>query len=405
MAGKTEDQKFEELFGVLDEFSPYACYLSQSTLCNVTEWIDTGSKMMNAVLSGSLYKGVPVGRVTLLAGESGVGKSFIGLKIAGNAQKMGKRVIMIDTENAIDANGARNLGANPDEIRYMPARSIEQVRNAIYKLLEKIETLGLEGKVVVIIDSIANILSEMEMKRMDKDSSSADMGTFAKSVKSLLKTCTIYGGLTKTTFVITNHIYDNPNEMYPDLVKCMSGGKACRYLPSIVLQLAKRNLKEKDSGEEDTAALGKGVSGIEMRCMCVKNRFIRPLVEGSLYLSWSHGLDEEYGTLDLAVGLGVIVRRGTVYDLYDGTSLGYAKKFRKDKKLWEDKIYPEIERRLPSVWGYNSVSDEEVPEETLIEDEDAENGKPIYHTGDSNLEKEIDNSLSEMFKNQNKVSW
>lgn len=196
---------------------------------------------------------------------------------------------------------------------------------------------------------------------------------------------------------MTNHIYDNPNEMYPDLVKCMSGGKACRYLPSIVLQLAKRNLKEKDSGESDEAALGKGVAGIEMRCMCVKNRFIRPLVEGSLYLSWANGLDEEYGTLDLAVALGVLVRRGTVYDLYDGTSLGYAKKFRKDKTLWETKIYPEIEKRLPNAWGYNNSSKEEIPEETLIEDEDAINGKPVYHTGDEKLENEINTELENEF--------
>lgn len=396
MAAKTEDQKFDDLFSVLDDYNPYSTYLSQSPLCNVTDWIDTGSKMMNAVISGSMYKGVPKGRVTLLAGESGVGKSYIGLKIAGNAQKKGMRVVMVDTENAIDANGARNLGCDPTTIKYFPAKSIEQVRNALFALFEKIEQTHTEGKVLVIIDSLANILSEMEVKRMGKDSASADMGTFAKSIKSLLKMCTIYGGLTQTTVIVTNHIYDNPNEMYPDLVKCMSGGKACRYLPSVVLQLAKRNIKEKDSGEADNAALGKGVAGIEMRCMCVKNRFIRPLVEGSLYLSWAHGLDEEYGTLDLAVALGVVLRRGTVYDLYDGTSLGFAKKFRKDKKLWEEKIYPEIEKRLPEVWGYNNAADP-APEETLIEDEDAVNGKPVYHTGDKDLEDKIEKELAEEF--------
>lgn len=356
-----------KVFDVLDDYSPYSSFLDQSTLSNVDEWIDTGSKMLNAVISGSLYGGIPKGRVTLLAGESASGKSFIAQKIVGNAQKMGMYTVVFDTENAIDARMVESLGADPKKIKYFPAKSIEQVRNAIFALLQKIEETHMEGKFLVVIDSLANMLSEMETKRMDKDSTSADMGTVAKAIKSLLKTCTTYGGLTKTTFVVTNHIYDNPNEMYPDLVKCMNGGKACRYLPSVVVQLAKKNLKEKDSGEKDE--VGKGIAGIEMRCMCVKNRFIRPMIEGSMYLSWKTGLDEEYGTLELAINLGVIERRGSVYVLYDGTSLGYAKAFRKKKELWDEKIYPEIERRLPEAWGYSAHDiPEEETEEELIEE-------------------------------------
>lgn len=370
---KTEQDTANDVFSVLDEFSPYATFLDKSTLSNVTEWIDTGSKMLNAIISGSLYGGIPKGRVTLLAGESATGKSYIAQNIVGNAQKMGLYPIVFDTENAIDAHMAKSLGADPSTIKYFPAKSIEQVRNAIYALLEKIEESKMQGKFLVVIDSIANIVSEIEAKRMGKDSTSADMGTIAKAVKSLLKTCTTYGGLTGTTFLITNHIYDNPNEMFPDLVKSMNGGRACRYLPSVVVQLAKRNLKEKDSGEKDEVALGKGISGIEMRCMCVKNRFIRPMIEGSMYLSWKSGLDEEYGTLDLAIGLGVLLRRGTVYDLYDGTSLGYAKNFRNNKTLWQDKIYPEMEKRLSQAWSYSSS--DEIPEDEIPLDLDNENPK------------------------------
>lgn len=372
---KSEQDIVQDAFSILDEYSPYATYLDQSTLSNVTDWIDTGSKILNAIISGSLYGGVPKGRVTLFAGESTTGKSYLCQKIVGNAQRKGMHVVIFDTENAIDANMAISLGADPSKIKYFPAKTIEQVRNAIFALLEKIEENHLEGKVLIVIDSLANILSEMETKRMSKDSTSADMGTIPKAIKSLLKMCTSYGGLTQTTFLLTNHIYDNPNEMYPDLVKCMNGGKACRYLPSVVVQLAKKNVKEKDySGEKDETVLSKGVSGIEMRGMCVKNRFIRPFIEGSLFLSWRTGLDEEYGTLDLAVGLGVLNRRGAVYDLWDDTKLGYAKAFRKDKKLWEEKIYPEIERRIKKEWAYNKgdiIPDDKVPdEEDDVDNED-----------------------------------
>lgn len=369
---KSEQDIANDVMSVLDDYSPYATFLDKSTLSNVTEWIDTGSKMLNAIISGSMYGGIPLGRVSLIAGESATGKSYFCQKIVGNAQKKGMYTVVFDTENAIDSNMARNLGADPEKIKYFPAKSIEQVRNAIFALLEKIEEKHLEGKFLIVIDSLANILSEMETKRMGKDSTSADMGTIAKSIKSLLKTCTTYGGLTRTTFLVTNHIYDNPNEMYPDLVKCMNGGKACRYLPSVVVQLAKKNVKERDySGQADDTALSKGVSGIELRGMCVKNRFVRPMIEGSMYLSWKTGLDEEYGTLDLAVSLGVLQRRGSVYDLYDGTPLGYAKNFRKNKELWTEKIYPEIEKRLPEAWGYsgNSEDDEEIPDDILNDEE------------------------------------
>lgn len=371
---KTEQDIANDVMEVLDEYSPYSTFLSNSTLSNVTEYIDTGSKMLNAIISGSMYGGIPKGRVTLFAGESATGKSYFCQKIVGNAQKMGMYTVVFDTENAIDAQMVRNLGADPEKIKYFPAKSIEQVRNAIFALLEKIEEKHLEGKFLIVIDSLANILSEMETKRMGKDSTSADMGTIAKSIKSLLKTCTTYGGLTQTTFLVTNHIYDNPNEMYPDLVKCMNGGKACRYLPSVVVQLAKKNVKERDySGQADETALSKGVSGIELRGMCVKNRFIRPMIEGSMYLSWKSGLDEEYGTMDLAVSLGVLQRRGAVYDLYDGTPLGYAKSFRRNKELWTLKIYPEIEKRLPKTWGYNGdTPDDDIPDDIELNDTEIE---------------------------------
>lgn len=357
----------DELFDILDEMNPFATYMDDDSN-KITDWIDTGSLIMNAIISGSLYKGIPTGRVTLLAGESGVGKSYMAMKIIGNAQKKGMKVLLFDTENASDDLMVRNLGADPAKIKNYPPRSIEDMRNAIFSILKKIYEMeeahrndpkkpSMFGKVLIVIDSLANVMSELEIKRMDKDKASADMGTKAKAIRSLLTMCTSFGKLTGTTFLVTNHIYDNPTETYPDLVKNMSGGKASRYLPHVVLQLAKRNLKEKDSGEADDAPLGKGVSGIEMRGMCVKNRIIRPLLEGSLYLSWTTGLDHEYGLLDLAVALGVIVRRGSVYDLYTGESLGYAKNFKKDKKLWTEKIYPEIERQLQTKWAYNNSTE------------------------------------------------
>ena len=391
MAKASKDKDANGLFDLLDEMNPFASYMDDDSN-KINDWIDTGSLIMNAIISGSMYKGIPVGRCTLLAGESGVGKSYMAMKIIGNAQKKGMKVLLFDTENATDDLMVMNLGADPSKIKNYPPRSIEDMKNAIYAILKKIYEMeeihrkdptkpSMFGKVLIVIDSLANVVSELELKRMDKESTSADMGTKAKAIRALLTMATSFGKLTGTTFLVTNHIYDNPTEMYPDLVKNMSGGKASRYLPHVVLQLAKRNLKEKDSGEEDTAALGKGVSGIEMRGMCVKNRIIRPLLEGSLYLSWAHGLDHEYGLLDLAIQLGVIERHGATYSLTStGESLGYAKTFKKDKELWKEKIYPEIERLLAEKWSYQNSSESIEVEPPGNDDEQEDGIKPTDMT-------------------------
>lgn len=87
------DEK-DELFDILDEMNPFVSYMDDDSN-KITDWIDTGSLIMNAIISGSLYKGIPAGRVTLLAGESGVGKSYMAMKIIGNAQKKGMKVLLL----------------------------------------------------------------------------------------------------------------------------------------------------------------------------------------------------------------------------------------------------------------------------------------------------------------------
>ena len=208
----------------INEINPYATYLNNNTLSTVKEWIDTGSYVLNSIISGSRNGGIPKGRVTMIAGESMTGKSLFVQKILANAQKMGLFPVIFDTESAIDPEGASRLGLDISKVKYVPCVSIEQTRNAVYKFLESIKEKGLEGKFIVAIDSLGNLQSELELKRMDKESTSADMGTKARAMKSLLQTCTNLGAITQTTFVITNHVYDDPAAMYPSIEKNMPGG-------------------------------------------------------------------------------------------------------------------------------------------------------------------------------------
>jgi RecA/RadA recombinase len=368
---KDIDKDILASLNALDDVVPYSAYLSDSTLSSVNDWIDTGSMVLNALISGSLYGGIPNGRITQLAGPSGAFKTGLVMQILANAQKKGMIPVIFDTEGAIDPESAAKFGLDITKVKYVGCESVEQTRNAIYKFLKNVRERKQFGKFIIAIDSLANLNSEMELTRMDKDSMSADMGTFAKSVKSLLKTCTNMSTLTKTPILITNHVYDDPSAMYPSLEKNMPGGKAAVYLPSVTIQLARKLVKDADNKQvnDKLAASQKNYSGVVIRALTVKNRFIKQYLEGEFYLSFSKGLDKYYGLLDIMKGMGVVDNSGSSYTDWTGDKLGYYKVWSKDIGLWENKFLPELEKRIKEHWAYGSSPDDDNLIE-LEEDED-----------------------------------
>lgn len=347
----------------IDEVNPYATFLNESSLSTVDGYIDTGSLVLNGLISGKLRDGgVPKGRVIVLCGPSQTGKSLFVLKILANAQKQGLIPVIFDSENAIDGEGAARIGLDISKVKYIPSTTIEQTRNALFKFLTTVKERGLEGKFIVAIDSLGNLQSQMELTRMEKESTSSDMGSGARAMKSLMKTLTNMCGITKTTAICTNHVYDDPSALFPSLEKHMPGGKSVVYLPSVTVQIARKPTKG-DGGktvDDELEAGQKSFSGVVLRALTVKNRFIRQYLEGEMYLSFTSGLDRYYGLLDLCVGFGIITQNGATYLLKDGKKLGYFKSFRKDVDLWEKTLIPELEAIIAEKWAYSSGEDEEI---------------------------------------------
>ena len=387
---KSKEQEMRDIMDSIDEINPYATYLNESTLSNVTEWIDTGSLVLNAQISGSLYGGIPDGRIVQFAGASQTGKSFFVQKIIANAQKAGKTVVIFDSENAIDQESAKGFGIDTTKIKYVPALTVENTRNAIKKFLTKVKEAGADGKFLIVIDSIGNLESDLGEKRMDDDNNAQDMGSLAKAIKSLLKTCTNWGRLTRTPIVITNHIFDNPAEMFPSAEKNMAGGKGAVYLPSVTLQLARKAAKD-DGGktiDADLAASQKSFSGVIIRSLSIKNRFTKQYIEVETYLSFSRGLDRYYGLLEIMKGMGVVQSTGTTYIDWNGKKLGFFKSWRKDVKLWEEHLLPELENRIKLHWRYgNKIGEELTDDELDSEDDDT---KDVEVLGEEVEEKPLD---------------
>jgi recombination protein RecA len=360
------DKEIIKTLELLDEGNPFSSFLNNSTLSKVDKWIDTGSYVLNAIVSGKIKDGgIPNGRVTMLYGESMTFKSSLVQKILANAQKQGLIPVIFDTENAIDPEGAERLGLDTSKVKYVPVFNVEQCRNSLYKFLTAVKEKGMEGKFIIAIDSLGNLESAMETNRMEKDSTSMDMGTRARAIKTLLRTATQLAAITKTPIIITNHLYDNPGEMHPSLVKNMPGGKACVYMPSVSIQLMRKPVKEDavKSEEGKLATLQRNYVGIIIRALTAKNRFQKQYLEGELYISFNSGVAKYHGMLDIAVGLGIIEQSGATYS-FNGEKLGYAKSFQNDTEFWENKIIPLIEEKIKVEWAYSNS------QETITDDDD-----------------------------------
>ena len=376
LSEKDKQKLIDKAWGVLDDGNDSASMLSDA-LSNIETFDDTGCCMLNALLSGRIVGGgFPEGRMTVLAAPSSVGKSYIGLQAAALAQKKGKRILIFDSENAIDREFATNLGLDVTKVKYFPVKSIEQCKNSMYAFLNFVDQQGMKGQFFILVDSLGGMMSEMDFKRLEDESSSADMGTLAKSMKQFIKMMTNMSARTKTTIVCTNHIFDNPGQMFPSLEKNMSGGKSVKYFSSTVLQLSAVQVKEGDADRKtgDEAAIGsKGMTGIAIRGLSIKNRVVKPYMEGSMYISWQKGLRKYYGLLELAQEFDLIYNKaGKLYirateegaeDKYIGTK----QEIQTSKKFWDEYI-PTLQEKITENWTYNGSNLDLIDEDEVIDD-------------------------------------
>jgi RecA/RadA recombinase len=360
-------KEIDNIFKKLDSMNSEATMLDENALSNVDTWYDTGCYALNAILGGSCRKGgIPKGRIVGFSGESMTGKTFVVNKILANAQKQGVYPVIFDTEFAIDESSTKGVGLDASKTKYVPVYTVDQCRNQLSAFLDSVIESGQQGKFIVSIDSLGNLSSQKEIDDIAKDKSAADMGLRAKSLKSMLRTLTYKAGKAGVTILFTNHTYADPGAMFPTLVKTQSGGSGPVYMASILVQLAKRNEKE---GEGDSGALktdklaeANKYSGVTLRALTVKNRFVPPFLEAEMYLSFKSGLNKYSGLLQMAAARGIVEQTGSTYlvgvdsgKYKKGDKLGYAKNFVKDASFFEDFIIPELDKKLAEDYKYNGT--------------------------------------------------
>jgi RecA/RadA recombinase len=373
MAKKTQERVLKSAVDTyLQKLNSDSTSLAENSLSFTTDFIDTGNYALNAIISGSLYGGIPAGKVTGLSGPSKSGKSYIAAKVISNAQKLGYRAIVWDSEGAWDAR-MRGLGVDVDNCRIMPVATIEETKNQMLKTLDFIKENAPNEKFIFILDSLGALSSQKEIDDALLEKTAIDMGTKAKVIKAMFRMLTIKCNTLRIPLLFTNHIYDNPAEMYKSVIKNQAGGSGPAYMASIAVQLGLQNEKidgTDDSDEDgdmptdrDVLGIASNFKGAIIPVMTTKNRFIPAFLKCQLYINFVKGLDRYSGLFEMGRSMGVILGTRT-YTLSDGTSLGHKKDFIRNYELWDKTIIPMLDKELQKTITYSSITDAD----KLVED-------------------------------------
>lgn len=298
-------------------------------------WISTGSYGLNYLISGDFYRGVPMGKVTVFAGESGAGKSYI---VSGNiakaAQEQGIFVVMIDTENALDEKWLHNLGVDTSEEKMLriSASMIDDVAKIVNDFIKEYKSNHLDEskddrpKILFIIDSIGMLLTPTEVNQFEAGDMKGDMGRKAKQLKAFVTNCVNMFGDLNIGMVVTNHTYASQDMFDPD--DKISGGSGFIFASSIVVAMKKYKLKEDEDGVKSSE-----VRGIRATCKVVKTRYSKPFESIKIDIPWESGMNPISGLFDLFEKSGVLTKEGNRYK-YISKRTGEEMKF--FKKEWND---------------------------------------------------------------------
>jgi len=299
-----------------------------------TDWISTGNYALNYLISGDFFKGVPLGKVTVFAGESGAGKSYIcSGNIIRHAQEQGIYPILIDSENALDEKWLRDLGVDTSEDKLLKLNMamIDDVAKTIHEFMSEYKTMDPTDrpKVLFVIDSLGMLLTPTDINQFEAGDLKGDMGRKPKALTALVRNCVNMFGSYNVGMVCTNHTYASQDMFDPD--DKISGGQGFVYASSIVVAMKKLKLKEDENGNKVSDVLG-----IRSACKVMKTRYSKPFETVQVQIPYSTGMKPTSGLVDLFEKKNILTKSGNKLQYLSKTTGEVMSEFRKN---WtEDKL-------------------------------------------------------------------
>ena len=345
---------FDELISATG--NEYASKVADGMLGNVNDYIDTGSYILNALLSGSLYKGLPTNKITAFAGESATGKTFFLLGICKQflSDNPSGGVLYFESESALTPEMIAEREIDTSRFIQLPVATIQEFAHQASRVVDKHIEKG-DRPLLLCLDSLGMLSTAKEVGDITEGADKVDM-TKARIVKGTFRVLTLKLAKAGIPLLVTNHTYKQVGTMFPQDV--MGGGSGLQYAASTIIFLSKR--KEK---------VGTDVIGNIIHCKTFKSRLTQENKMVDVLLTYDEGLSRYYGLLELAEEAGIFKKVAGRFETANGTKL-YGKQILSDpEKYFTKDIMTYLDTYCQTKFLYGKGSDAESSTEEVVEEE------------------------------------
>lgn len=331
----------------------FAGLASDGVIGDIYSFIDTGSYILNALMSGSIFGGIPEGKVTALAGEEGTSKTFLWLTIAKNFMDKNPdaQVVCFETEGALTREIINEKGIDPERLGIISVSTVQEFKNLALNCIQQYEDIpeGERPPLLLVLDSLGMLSTSKEMEDSLSGKEVKDM-TRSQIIRASFRVLTLKLSKVNVSCVVTNHTYDVIGSMYPS--KDMSGGRALKFAASTIIFLSKR--KEKD---------GTDVVGNVIHAKLIKSRMVRPDLKVDFLLRYDSGLNKHYGLLELAAEAGIVKAVSRRYEFPDGKKVFGKKVIENPEEYFTDDILQQIDEYAKKKYSYGNFLGLEIEED------------------------------------------
>jgi len=315
---------------------------------DVTGHVDTGSYILNALVSGDIYGGIPSNKITALAGETATGKTFFALGMVKQflADNPSGGVLYFESESALTKEMIESRGIDSKRMIILPVTTIQEFTHQAVKIVEN----HTEDKpIMMCLDSLGMLSTTKEVGDISEGKETKDM-TRAQLVKGCFRVLTLKLGKAGIPLLVTNHTYKQVGTMFPQDV--MGGGSGLQYAASTIIFLSKRKEKE-----------GTDVVGNVIHCKNYKSRLTKENKRVDVLLRYDQGLNRYYGLLELAEKYDIIKKVSTRYEMPDGTKVFGKQILSEPEKYFDDKIMSALNEVAHKEFLYGGFDESEVEDD------------------------------------------
>jgi RecA/RadA recombinase len=352
-----KNNPFTDVLKVLE--NEYAAVADDGTSADVVGFIDTGSYALNALYSGSIFKGIPANKISALAGEEATGKTFFALGIIKNFLDTNDKALSIifESEGSVTKEILTSRGVDTKRVLIVPVETIQQFKIQALRVVENhLNTPEKERRpLMLVLDSLGMLSTTKEMADSGTGKEVKDM-TRTAEIRAAFRVLTLKLSKAKIPLLVTNHVYQTMG-MFP--TKEMGGGGGLKYAANNIIALSKSKNKDSEGN----------VTGIFVRCKNLKSRLTKENTEASVMLSYDKGLDRHYGLIDLALEHGIFKKVSTKIELLDGTTVFEKQIVNNPQKFFTDDVLKLIDTAAQKEFSYGTgtTDTEEIMEEMLNE--------------------------------------